>query len=315
MKLARRLRRDGLVKTVFLMLAGLCVAPLAGLQPALAASLPHGFVYRVTSPAAGSTLYLYGTVHVGRSNGAGLDPETVALIATCRHVALELDPRNKDATKDALKRYAVYTPPDHLGLHVPADLDRRALTEADTLQLPRTYAEQIRPWMLANFLSVFSLKQSGYDPARSSETLLAAEAGHAHADLIEIEGADQQMKLIGGAPDDVQVDALAKTVEQIESGHIADEASSLLTAWENSDVKAIDRILAELTGEPGPYPKFMAEEVLGARNRTMADAAEKQIASSGDTLFAVGVLHLLGADGLVAELRRRGYSVTALSSN
>jgi uncharacterized protein YbaP (TraB family) len=309
-----RLRR---LRMIWRGLIGGCGTMLAVLPAAFSAApalpSPHGFVYRVTSQNSSSSLYLYGTLHVGRVNGAGLDGPTIALIAGCRHVALELDPRNSAALSAALKKYALYPPEDRLGLHIPADLDRRALSEAEAVHMPRARAEQIKPWMLANFLSVLNLSRNGYDPRRSSESLLVAEAEKAHADVIEIEGADVQMKLLGDAPGDVQVDALEKTVEQIGDGHIGDEAKALLDAWDQSDAKAIDKILADLTAEPGPYPKFMAEQVLGSRNQSMADAAEKQIAAPGNTLFAVGTLHLLGPKGLVAELRRRGYAVTALS--
>ena len=283
--------------------------------PATASSAaPRGFVYRVSKTgASGKVLYLYGTLHIGRSGGAGLDEATRALVLSCQHVAIELDPRDQVALARALQTYGRYADGDSLAKHVPAELDARAMQVADGLKLARERAEQMRPWMLSNVLSVLSLTRAGLDPRRGSEALLAAEASKDQADVIEIEGADAQLKLLGRAPEDVQVDALRRTLQQIDSSHIADEASELLAAWEKSDVPAMEKVLKDLSDERGPYPQFMTEVLLKKRDMSMADAAVLQMAQPGDTLFAVGALHLFGADGLIATLRQRGYTVTALT--
>ena len=255
-------------------------------------------------------LYLYGTLHIGHSGGAGLDAATQALVLSCQHVAIELDPRDQVGLARALQSYGRYPDGDRLAKHVSADLDARAMQVADGLKLARDRAEQMRPWMLSNVLSVLSLTRAGLDPRRGSETLLAAEASKDQADVIEIEGADAQLKLLGQAPEEVQVDALERTLQQINSGHIADEASELLAAWEKSDAPAMEKVLKDLADEHGPYPKFMTEVLLKGRDKSMADAAVRQMAQPGDTLFAVGALHLFGPDGLILTLRQRGYTVT-----
>lgn len=286
--------------------------------PATASSTaPRGFVYRVTKPGAGGAngkvLYLYGTLHVGRSGAAGLDPATQSLVLSCQHVAIELDPRDQVGIARAMQAYGKYPDGDTLAKHVGADLDAHAMQVADGLQLRRDRAEQMRPWMLSNVLSLLSLTRNGLDPRRGSETLLAAEAAKDQSDVIEIEGADAQLKLLGQAPEEVQLDALRRTLGQIDSGHIADEASELVGAWEKSDAAAMEKVLKDLSDEHGPYPQFMTEVLLNQRDKSMADAAVLQMAQPGDTLFAVGALHLFGPDGLIVTLRQRGYTVSALT--
>ena len=274
-------------------------------------------MYRVTKPgpagANGKVLYLYGTLHVGRSGGPALDAATEALILSCQHVAVELDPRDQVGLARALQAYGRYADGDSLAKHVAPELDARASQVAESLKLPHDRAEQMRPWMLSNVLSVLSLTRHGLDPRRGSETLLAAEAAKDQADVIEIEGADAQLRLLGQAPEEVQVDALKRTLQQIDSGHIADEASELLASWENSDVPAMEKVLKDLADEHGPYPQFMTDVLLKKRDKSMADAAVLQMAQPGDTLFAVDALHLFGPDGLIVALRQRGYTVTALT--
>ncbi len=276
---------------------------------------PHGFIYSVAKPGVtdGQPLMLYGTLHVGRSGGSNLDGYTKHLISVSQHVVIELDPRDQVGIARAMQAWGKYPDGDHLAMHVDAELDAHAQKVAAQLSLPAERAEQLRPLMLSNVLSVLSLTRAGLDPRRGSEALLVAEAAQDHKDVIELEGADAQLKLLGQAPSEVQADALRRTLQQIDSGRIADEAKELLAAWEKSDTAAMDRVLENLSVEDGLYPKFMAEVLLKARDVSMADAVEKQMARPGSTLFAVGALHLFGPDGLIATLRQRGYTVTPLT--
>ena len=58
------------------------------------------------------------------------------------------------------------------------------------------------------------------------------------------------------------------------------------------------------------YDEVMAE-LVGARNRAWLDRLEAELARGG-AFVAVGALHLPGADGLVALLRARGWTLTRL---
>jgi uncharacterized protein YbaP (TraB family) len=306
-------RTLALASALMLGVAGLLALDNAGATPAAAA--PQGFLYRVTPPAGreGHALYLYGTLHVGRTSSLGLDEATTALIAQCQHMALELDPHDSEGIRRALQAYAVYPPGDQLSAHVPQALDQQAMAVAAQVHFPAKSAEQLHPWMLANILSQLSLLKSGFDPRHGSEILLADAALKNHIDVSEVEGPEVQYKILGGAPEDVQIDALKRTLEQIDNGHIADQAGELLSAWEKSDVAAIDALLATLRDEPGLYPHFMTSELLEARNVVMADVAIRDMNQPGMTFFAVGALHLFGPKGLIEELKRRGYTVTPLS--
>jgi uncharacterized protein len=273
---------------------------------------PAGFVYKVSSPDSQAVLYLYGTLHVGSARSAELDPATRELVAHSARLALELDPRNAAALGHALQTYAVYPPGDSLSKHVPADLMARTSKRAEALKLPDARVDQMRPWVAANLLAVLTLASSGLDPRLGSETLLSAEAQRAGVPVVEIEGADTQFKLLGGAPEATQVDALRRTLDGLDDGRIATEARQLLDAWSAGDGAAIETMLADLNQEPGLFPQFMATQLIAARDSSMADSAVEDLNAGGTTFFAVGALHLFGTNGLINQLKKRGYAVTAL---
>jgi uncharacterized protein len=291
-------------------------ATATGLLPAAgnAADVPKGFVYKVTAPgdASGATLYLYGTLHVGSAESAELDRPTRDLVSHSDRLALELDPRNSAAISQALQTYARYPEGDSLQQHIPPALMEQTKKRAEELKLPSARIDQMRPWVAANLLAVLTLSSHGLDPRLGSETFLSAEAARAGVPVIEIEGADAQFKILGGAPEATQVDALRRTLEGLDDGRIANEAHQLLDAWSSSDGKAIETMLVDLNQEPGLFPHFMATELIARRDQTMAESAVNDLKAGGTTFFAVGALHLFGEQGLIKQLQQRGYTVVAL---
>jgi uncharacterized protein YbaP (TraB family) len=81
-------------------------------------------------------------------------------------------------------------------------------------------------------------------------------------------------------------------------------------AWRNGDQKALTNTLALLAeADPAGYDALIVQ-----RNRTWLPAIEKALTEKGMTFVTVGAAHLIGPDGLVAQLRRDGHAVTRLDS-
>jgi uncharacterized protein YbaP (TraB family) len=69
--------------------------------------------------------------------------------------------------------------------------------------------------------------------------------------------------------------------------------------------------LAAESGVPASAFDDFKKGLLSDRNVRMRDAAEPLL-QDGSAFIAVGALHLVGPTGLVALLRERGYTVTAV---
>ncbi len=81
-------------------------------------------------------------------------------------------------------------------------------------------------------------------------------------------------------------------------------------AWRNGDQKALTDILALLAeADPAGYDALIVK-----RNQVWLPAIEKALTEKGTTFVTVGATHLIGPDGLVAQLRRDGHAVTRLDS-
>ncbi|HUR32705.1 MAG TPA: TraB/GumN family protein, partial [Vicinamibacterales bacterium] len=87
-----------------------------------------------------------------------------------------------------------------------------------------------------------------------------------------------------------------------------DDVGKLARAWKAGDAAAIEEaVLSDLKSEPEMYRRLLVD-----RNRNWLPKLEALFARPRPAFVIVGAAHLVGADGLLAMLRAKGYTVTQL---
>jgi len=92
---------------------------------------------------------------------------------------------------------------------------------------------------------------------------------------------------------------------------VTDDGFALpVEAWRTGDQKSLTDTLAMLAqADPAGYDALIVR-----RNQAWLPAIEKALGEKGTTFVTVGATHLIGPDGLIAQLRRDGHAVTRLDS-
>lgn len=277
---------------------------------ALAADLAahRGALFKVTDK--GNTLYLYGTMHVGRADFYPLEPRIRAALAAAPTLALEIDMAgNPAAVAAAVQQHGMFPPgsPGYAGL-AP---ERRQRIEAALRKqgLEPAAVAQLKPWMLVTMLAVFDTVKLGYDPALGVDDHLAKLARAGKTRIAELETMQYQAALLNRLPDEEQWRLLEETLENIASGRQLRETREMLEAYERADQRALDSLMQRVESDASLTGKFMREILLDERNGPMADKVAALLARENNAVVAVGLLHLLGQRGLPELLRKRGIKV------
>ena len=299
--LRRALRRTALVLVVLGLLGcrGLEAAPLVAPRPTAAAA--DGLLWRVRGPAG--TLLLAGTLH-RLPPGVDLPPLYRRWCSQADRLLMEVDPAALEvSTLLPLTMERALQPP---GGSLEADLGpvlwRRVGDRLAPLGLAPELLRQLRPWAALLLLSGRELERQGFDAAGVDQRLArcAAAAGRPVEGL---ETAAAQLNLLADLPLNQQRRAIEQALAEPRPSD--PRLADLAAAWRRGQVDRLEALLPE-AGEAGGDP---LERRLRGRHRAWLPRLEKELQRPGVTLVAVGLLHLLGDQGLVSLLRRAGYRV------
>ena len=119
----------------------------------------------------------------------------------------------------------------------------------------------------------------------------------------ELETAEGQMRLLSELPADQEDKYLAVSLAQAQK--FQEIGTTMQSAWIDGDAGKMDAFLARWFSEPAAMAKKLRED----RNPHMADVAEDHLKKKEPCFLVVGAAHLVGKDGVISLLQKRGYKV------
>lgn len=273
---------------------------------------PRGFAWEATR--GGERVLLVGALHVGRADAAAAFGADRAALRDAQVVAFEANVFDAQASLAAMQRWAMYADgapglDAYLDPATLARMDRVAARNGGGLSL----CCRMKPWMVANTLALLEAARAGLSPAYGTEAQLYQLALAGGKPIVEIESADEQLRIFDEAALPVQIEYLRHTLDTLEDGTGRAEIGRLADAWARGDEAAMERLVAELARDERAAQRFVADRVLRGRHPKMLAAIERYAASGRLHLVVIGALHYFGPDGLLVQLRGRGYTLKRLA--
>lgn len=279
-------------------------ASLFWLVLAPAWSADRGALFKVTGN--GHTMHLFGTMHVGLAEFYPLEPRIVQAVAAASTLALELDlDVAPAAAARALQEYGMAAP----GAALPPALAARLAPLLQRAGMNPAAIAQFKPWVVAMVLSLHEVAALGYRADLAVDSHLARLARAGKAKVVELESVGLQMGLFNKLSDADQLRYLDETITAMESGKQRAELREIVDAWRTADQPALEAIVARVESDTSFVGRFAREVLMDGRNGAMADKLVALLARENNTVAAVGLLHLLGKNGVPALMRARGITV------
>ena len=169
--------------------------------------------------------------------------------------------------------------------------------------LPVEMFARLRPGLVITTLSSMRLAELGLRPEMGiDQHFLDLALGN--KPVLELESAAQQIELLLDFPD--QDLLMAQTLVQLDDIDLY--LRPIYDAWRAGDAAQLNRLL--LTDERQRHPEFqpLYEKLFDQRNRAMTLKIEDLLAGSGRYFVVVGAGHLVGQEGIISLLERRGFS-------
>lgn len=267
----------------------------------------QGGLYRISRN--GRVAYLFGTIHVGAASFYPLAPEVTRALSNASRVVVELDTRANDEFLRAVARHGSYGPDDDVRRHITPQTAAELTEALHAHGVSVASMARFKPWLLANLLLSMALDRDGFRRSEGVEEVLLAEARRRGAPVAELESADYQLGLFD-TMDPVESERyLRETLRGLADGSAVRRARAVIDAWRSGDPQALDALLADVTSGGDAVADFTRRVLLGRRNPEMVQQIERLMGQGSVTFIGVGLLHLLGANGLPQLLAQRGYLV------
>ncbi|MBR4762008.1 MAG: TraB/GumN family protein [Clostridia bacterium] len=268
-------------------------------------------LWRVTDNNGGE-MWLFGTIHVGNKNSKDVLERLQPTLEKCEALAVEFDAVSyaKDInaqTKDL--SLFVYNDGTTISDHIPEQLYNSLV---DTLKAEKLYNKLYENFKLGFWSLLINqalVSKSKLSSEKGMDTLLIKDANSANREILEVESASFQYEIFANAPAEYMLLSIEKDLESMDDAEAV--LNELYNAWLIGDAQKIIESdeYYDLTEEEQRIVDDFDNELLTKRNLNMAKKAKEYINSGKTVFFAVGTMHFLGDDGIVALLEQEGYSV------
>jgi len=285
-----------------------------GALPALAQTQPgrlaaavrpatKGFVW--TIERAGQTGWLVGSLHLMTPDAYPLPPFLESAFLSAQVLVEEADPDELKAPEAAaeLVRRAFYPAGQSLEKHLSADTYRSIVERASKVGLPAEAVQRMRPWMLAITLAAVEMQSAGFDPALGLDRHFRDRAIGMGKPLQTLEASLEQVSILESLGAALQESLVVETLRGTETE--ISQIRTLMAAWKGGDAAGLERILLDGTKEsPQIYQALFVD-----RNKRWVPKIEACLAKAR-CMVVVGAGHMVGPDGLIDMLSKRGYTVS-----
>jgi len=278
----------------------------ASLQPS-AAVRQGGAMFQIQRD--GHSAYVFGTIHVGKADFYPMDAKVLQALQQSNCLALEIDPNATQAMIPLMKKYGFYADGKPHQKDLPPKLQKQLAALLEKYNMAPEQIASLKPWLIATMLGINEYASQGYLSQYGVDSTLANLAKSSNKRLVELETAEAQLALLGNLSTAEQVQFLQDSVDEIQDPGRAQRSLDLVKLWRNGDIDGLAAMLAEMNAEDSFASKFMQSALLDGRNPGLADGIAKLTAAAGNPFVAIGMLHLVGPNSVLAILQQRGYSV------
>lgn len=279
-----------------------CATPPASQADDLVGAAPALFVARDED----STLYLYGTIHLRRAGEPWGGPHIEAALEQSEEIwtEVEMAPGYEARAQQLAMQHGMAPPDQPLSSWLEASDQRRLAALTERLGMPAGAFEPLRPWLASLTLSILPVMQAGYDPQAGVDQAINTWGRANGRTMRGFESLEQQIGFFAGLDDDTQRQMLLSSLEGAERS--VEMVDAMTTAWDGGDVAALESsVIAEIRDN---YPAFYTRFIVD-RNNAWMTVLTQELGGAGVDFVAVGAGHIVGEDGLVAQLRARGVHV------
>jgi hypothetical protein len=277
--------------------------PLAAAFAATLALNAQTSVWKVSQ--GNRVLYLGGTSHLLRPADFPLPPEFDEAYAAASAVYFETDLKRvlSPEMQQVVMQRGMLADEQTLQSVVSTEAWQAIQVYCQTRGMPVAQVLKFRPWLFLTVISMVEIQKLGVTQAGVDLHFFQRATAERKA-IGQLESFESQIDYITSMGAGHESEMILQSLEDL--AELPEKVPQLLRGWRDGDMRVLDALMHDemRTKHPAIYASLLVE-----RNNHWLGVLERLIASPEVELVLVGVGHMAGPDGLLAQLRGRGYEV------
>jgi uncharacterized protein YbaP (TraB family) len=290
-------------RSAIVVVVALAIGSAAGLDAQTQSRAAKSFLWKVQSGPR--VMYLAGSVHALSEDVYPLNPafEQAFTASDTLVEEIDLDQAGLLSLGPMLLAKAMYQDGRTFDKVVSKETADLVASHLKSMPMAAELIRPMKPWMVMLMVSALQVQQAGLNPNLGLDKYFFDKATDARKMVVGLETAESQLDRFDKMPEALQEQMLRSALEEINVQNT--ELAAIVAAWRSGDVAALERrLLPGLKKYPAAYQSLIVE-----RNNNWMPQLEKCLARTTPCMVVVGAAHLVGPDGLLALLRRKGYTI------
>ena len=252
---------------------------------------------------------LLGSVHMAYADIYPLRAEIEAAFAAADTLVVEVDisGANSARIQQLMMTRGVLPDGESLQQYLSPQTWMQLQTYLRSRALPVEMFARLQPGLVVTTLSSMRIAELGMRPEQGIDKHFLQQAS-GQKTVLQLETAEQQIELLLDFPDPDLL--MSQTLVQLDEIDLY--LRPVYDAWRDGDAAQLNRLL--LQEERQRHPQFLPiyEKFFDQRNRAMAEKITGYLRGNGRYFVVVGAGHLVGEEGIISLLKRRGYAAQQL---
>jgi uncharacterized protein len=215
-----------------------------------------------------------------------------------------MDPQTEAQTQRLVSQLGMAPPGRGLSTWLTPEQSERLNQTARRLGINPQSLEPMQPWLAGLTLTLAPMLRAGYDPDAGVDQAIDTFADARGKRRRAFETPAEQLALLADLSPELQLQMLLEAID--EAGKGAEALDQMSAAWERGELETLARLLNQDMARD--YPEVYAA-LITRRNDAWLVVLMREMEGAGVDFVAVGAAHLVGEQGLVAQLRARGVEV------
>lgn len=284
-----------------------CLSLLTALLVVFTFSVQAGSsVWKVTK--GDNKLYLGGTIHVLSKSDYPLPAPFEQAYQQSARIVLETDMQKVQSPEfqQAMLQAMMYSDGRDLRQVLSKETYQSLSEFSASRGIPLDRFTKFKPGMVSLVLTISELQRLGFVGTGVDE-YFSLKAVKDHKPLGQLETAEAQLAFLSQMGEGQEDEMIAYTLRDIKQ--LPEQMTSMKDGWRRGDMALLDKVA--LTPLKKEFPDVY-QSLLVTRNNAWLPQIEAMLKNQEVELVLVGALHLVGEDGLLAQLEDKGYEIHKL---